>query len=108
MTSKERDDKHNILLQKNKEIQDEIDIIEAEAKANSEAREHNKNEIHKLDSEKKEMGLLAHASSIFGFGHIPYINKKLDIYNLNKPNMNFMIRNYEIKLEHMFWNKKIL
>jgi len=77
MTSKERDDQIDILLQKNKEIQNKMDIAEAKAEANSEAREHNKNEIHKLDSEKKEMGLLAHASSIFGFGHIPYINKKI-------------------------------
>jgi hypothetical protein len=77
MTSQQRDERLDKLLNKEEKIQNEMNIIEDKSKTNSEAREHNKNEIHKLDSEKKEMGLLAHASSIFGFGHIPYINKKI-------------------------------
>jgi hypothetical protein len=77
MTSQQRDERLDILLKKEKEIQDEMDIADAEAKTNSEASEHNKNEIRKLDSKKNEMGIVARASSIFGFGHIPYINKKI-------------------------------
>lgn len=78
MTSEERDKRLNILLNKEEKTQKDIDIADAEAKTNSEAREHNKNEIRKLDSKKNEMGIVERACSIFGVGPIHSINEKIE------------------------------
>jgi hypothetical protein len=77
MTSKERDDQIDILLQKNKEIQNKMDIAEAKAEANSEAREHNKNEIQKLDSEKSKEGIISRVGSYFSYGNTHKLNENI-------------------------------
>ena len=77
MTSEERDERLDILLNKEKEIQNKMDIIEAEAKANSEAREHNKKKIDDLHSEKSKEGIISRVGSYFSYGNTHKLNENI-------------------------------
>lgn len=78
MTSTERDTKLGSLLNKEEKIQEEMDIIEAEARTNKNDMEHNKKNQSELENQKSNNGILSQAIGVFGFGKLPKINKEIE------------------------------
>ncbi len=78
MTSEERDKRLDLLLQKEKKIQEEIDIFNVEAKANSEAIEHIKKKIVELQKQEQLQGFFSHLTSHLSFGNTHKLNKEIE------------------------------
>ena len=77
MSEEEWNTKLEKLVNKEERISEEMDIIEAEAKKNSKAREQHKNRRTELESESNNKGIFAKGLGIFGYGDVAQINNEI-------------------------------
>ena len=77
MSSQQRDERLDILLNKEEKIQNKMNIIEAEAEANSKAREHNKTKIDELQKQQQQQGVLSRLGSYLSYGNTHTLNENI-------------------------------
>lgn len=77
MSEEEWNTKLKNLVNKEERNSEKMDIIEAEAKKNSEAREQHKNRQTELESERNNKGIIAKGLGIFGYGDVAQINNEI-------------------------------
>jgi hypothetical protein len=77
MPEEEHNTKLENLSNKEEDVLKEMDIIEAEAKKNSESIEQHKNRRSALESESNNKGIIAKGLGVFGYGDIARINNEI-------------------------------
>jgi SMC interacting uncharacterized protein involved in chromosome segregation len=113
MTSEERDERLGILLKKEKKIQEEMDILNVEAKANSEAIEHIKKKIVELQKQLQQQGIFSHLTSHLSIGYTHKLNKEIEElqselakHKLHDNELFKKVREYVLMLEDILRSKK--
>jgi hypothetical protein len=108
MSEEEWNTKLENLVNKEERNSEKMDIIEAEAKKNSEAREQHKNRRTELESESNNNGIFAKGLGIFGYGDVARINNEIHDIDIKLVEHELRNEDYRNKIRELIENKRII
>lgn len=108
MSEEEWNTKLENLVNKEERNSEEMDIIEAEAKKNSEAREQHKNRRTELESESNNKGIFAKGLGIFGYGDVARFNNEIHDIDIKLVEHELRNEDYRNKIRELVENQRTI